>query len=215
MSAVRRLPKGIRPQFPHYDCGPDAPLPICGIDEAGRGPWAGPVYAAAVILDMERPIAGLADSKQLSEARRRDLARLIQDRALAWGIGFASSAEIDAVNILQATGLAMRRAVEALPLTPGFALIDGAYRFALDCPVRPLVKGDALCASIAAASILAKTARDQFMLAAELDHPGYGFAKHKGYGVPEHARALAAQGPCPLHRMSFAPVRAAGRAIGT
>jgi ribonuclease HII len=179
--------------------------PVCGVDEAGRGPWAGPVSAAAVILD--RPIAGLNDSKALSARRREELEPLIKARARAWGVGFASPEEIGRLNILGATGLAMLRAVAALSLIPAFALVDGNYAFALPCPVRTVVKGDSLCASIAAASILAKTARDRLMMEMDALHPGYGFAAHKGYGVPEHAEALARLGPCPIHRMSFAPVR--------
>jgi len=182
-----------------------APGPVCGVDEAGRGPWAGPVSAAAVILD--GPIRGLDDSKALSARRREELEPMIKARARAWAVGFASPEEIGRLNILGATGLAMRRAVEALSLLPAFALVDGNYAFTLPCPVRTVVRGDSLCASIAAASILAKTARDRLMTEMDALHPGYGFAAHKGYGVPEHAEALARLGPCPIHRMSFAPVR--------
>jgi len=182
-----------------------APGPVCGVDEAGRGPWAGPVSAAAVILD--GPIRGLDDSKALSARRREELEPMIKARARAWAVGFASPEEIGRLNILGATGLAMRRALEALSLIPAFALVDGNYAFTLPCPVRTVVRGDSLCASIAAASILAKTARDRLMTEMDALHPGYGFAAHKGYGVPEHAEALARLGPCPIHRMSFAPVR--------
>ncbi len=191
--------------------GPDmsleqgCPGPVCGVDEAGRGPWAGPVSAAAVILGA--PISGLDDSKALSPRRREALEPLIKTQALAWAVGFASPEEIATLNILKATGLAMRRAVEALSLAPAFALVDGNHAFELPCEVRTIIGGDALSASIAAASILAKTARDRLM--AEMDHlyPGYGFAAHKGYGVPEHMAALRRLGPCAIHRMSFAPIR--------
>jgi ribonuclease HII len=179
--------------------------PVCGVDEAGRGPWAGPVSAAAVIL--AGPIPGLDDSKALSARQREDLEPLIKARARAWAVAFASPEEIGTFNILGATGLAMRRAVDALGLLPALALVDGNYAFVLPCPVRTVVGGDAICASIAAASILAKTARDRLMLEMDALHPGYGFATHKGYGVPEHAEALARLGPCPIHRMSFAPIR--------
>jgi ribonuclease HII len=181
------------------------PGPVCGVDEAGRGPWAGPVSAAAVILGA--PISGLDDSKALSPRRREALEPLIKTQALAWAVGFASPEEIATLNILKATGLAMRRAVEALSLAPAFALVDGNHAFELPCEVRTIIGGDALSASIAAASILAKTARDRLM--AEMDHlyPGYGFAAHKGYGVPEHMAALRRLGPCAIHRMSFAPIR--------
>jgi ribonuclease HII len=143
----------------------------------------------------------------LSARQREDLEPLIKARARAWAVGFASPEEIARLNILGATGLAMRRAVEALGLIPDVALVDGNYAFVLPCPVRTVVGGDAICASIAAASILAKTARDRLMVEMDALHPGYGFATHKGYGVPEHAAALARLGPCPIHRMSFAPIR--------
>jgi ribonuclease HII len=180
--------------------------PVCGVDEAGRGPWAGPVCAAAVIL--RDPIPGLNDSKALSARRREALEPAIQAEAVAWGVGFASPEEICALNIVQATGLAMRRAMAAMAVAPAFALVDGAYAFDLPCPVRTVVGGDALCASIAAASILAKTARDRLMLAMDELYPGYGFAAHKGYGVAAHAHALKTLGPCAIHRMEWAPVRA-------
>lgn len=203
------------PRFPHYDLGEAPPAPVCGVDEAGRGPWAGPVCAAAVILNPADPIEGLDDSKALGAEAREALEAEILRRALAVGVAFASVAEIDRMNILQATGLAMRRAVKALQIPPALALIDGSHRFKLSCEVRTLVKGDRLCASIAAASILAKTARDRLMVRLDRRHPGYGFAGHKGYGVPAHARALSALGPCAIHRRSFAPVREAlGRLDG-
>jgi ribonuclease HII len=186
-----------------------SPQPVCGIDEAGRGPWAGPVCAAAVILGNPPEIAGLDDSKKLSAARREALEPEIVAKAVAWGVGFASVEEITALNILAATGLAMRRAVEAMAVAPVFALVDGNYSFALPCPVRTIVGGDGVSASIAAASILAKTARDRLMVRMDETYPGYGFAAHKGYGVAAHARALRRLGPCPIHRPSWAPVRLA------
>ena len=184
------------------------PWPVCGVDEAGRGPWAGPVSAAAVILDPARTPAGLDDSKKLSERRRQALEVEIKASALAWGVGFASVEEIAELNILQATGLAMRRAVEALEVAPAFILVDGSYRFDLPAPVRPVVRGDSLSASIAAASILAKTARDRVMVELDQAWPDYGFAAHKGYHAPVHVEALQRLGPCPAHRLSWAPIRA-------
>ena len=184
------------------------PWPVCGVDEAGRGPWAGPVSAAAVILDPARTPAGLDDSKKLSERRRQALEVEIKASALAWGVGFASVEEIAELNILRATGLAMRRAVEALAVPPAFILVDGSYRFDLPAPVRPVVRGDSLSASIAAASILAKTARDRVMVELDQAWPDYGFAAHKGYHAPVHVQALQRLGPCPAHRMRWAPIRA-------
>jgi ribonuclease HII len=186
----------------------DCPWPVAGVDEAGRGPWAGPVCAAAVILGPEVHIAGLDDSKKLTAARREALVPLIKTRALAWGVGFASAEEICELNILRATGLAMRRAMQGLAVAPVFALVDGNHPFDLGCPVRPVVMGDSLSESIAAASILAKTARDAVMMAMDALHPGYGFAAHKGYGVPEHADALERLGPCAIHRHTWAPIQA-------
>ena len=186
------------------------PGPVCGVDEAGRGPWAGPVSAGAVILDPHNVPAGLNDSKKLTAKARERLEVEIKATALAWGVGLASPQEIDEINILQATGLAMRRAMAALKVTPAFALVDGNYRFDLPCPLRPIVKGDALSASIAAASILAKVERDRIMLAADLEYPQYGFAGHKGYHAASHVAALKTHGPCPIHRMSWAPIRALG-----
>ena len=183
------------------------PAPVCGVDEAGRGPWAGPVSAAAVILRPRARIAGLDDSKKLGAAQREALEPVIKARAIAWAVAFASVEEIATLNILQATGLAMRRAVEALSHAPAFALVDGNYPFALPCPVKTVVGGDGVSASIAAASILAKTARDRLMAALDGEFPGYGFADHKGYGVPAHARALVSLGPCAIHRTTWAPVR--------
>ncbi len=195
--------------------GPDmmleraCPGPVCGVDEAGRGPWAGPVCAAAVILAPDEAIEGLDDSKALSAKQRAALEPVVKTRAVAWAVAFASVEEIGDINILQATGLAMRRAVEALSHAPAFALVDGNYPFALPCPVKTVVKGDAISASIAAASILAKTARDRLMETMDAAYPGYGFAAHKGYGAPHHARALRDLGPCAIHRMTWAPVRLA------
>ena len=203
------MPKAAaKSEGPHLRLERDCPAPVCGVDEAGRGPWAGPVTAAAVILPPRRRIAGLDDSKRLTAAQREALEPEIKARAVAWGVGFASVAEIEVHNILQATGLAMRRAVAALATVPAFALVDGNYAFDLPCPVRVVIGGDALSASIAAASILAKTARDRVMRELDGAHPGYGFASHKGYGVPEHAQALIRLGPCPIHRMTWAPIRA-------
>ena len=194
---------------PHMKLEKTCPAPVCGVDEAGRGPWAGPVFAAAVVLHARRTPKGLNDSKKLSAAQREALEIEIKQRAACWGIGFASVQEIAELNILHATGLAMRRAVEAMHTPPVFALVDGNYAFSLPCPVRTVVRGDGESCSIAAASILAKVARDRLM--AEMDgvYPGYGFAKHKGYGAPRHAEALLELGPCAIHRMTWAPVQLA------
>jgi ribonuclease HII len=186
-----------------------SPGPVCGIDEAGRGPWAGPVSAAAVILKPRKIPKGVDDSKKLSAKRREELEVEIKATAVAWGVGFASVEEIAALNILHATGLAMRRAVEAMAVAPVFALVDGNYRFDLPCEVKTVVGGDALSTSIAAASILAKTARDRLMAEMDEVYPGYGFSGHKGYRAPIHAEALLRLGPCPLHRMTWGPVRLA------
>jgi ribonuclease HII len=185
------------------------PSPVCGIDEAGRGPWAGPVCAAAVILRPRSWPRGVDDSKKLTAGRRAALEAEIKNKALAWGVGFASVEEIASLNIVQATGLAMRRAVQALAVTPVFALVDGAYAFQLPCPVKTVVGGDGISASIAAASILAKTARDRLMAEMDEVYPGYGFAGHKGYRAPVHAEALLRLGPSPIHRLGWAPVRLA------
>lgn len=185
---------------------------ICGIDEAGRGPWAGPVTAGAVILDPAQPIEGLTDSKKLTEKKRAALEPIIKQRVLAWGLGWASPEDIDTLNIRQANHLAMRRAVEALGIVPDTILIDGNDTPAdLPCPARSIIKGDLTEPCISAASILAKTARDRLMIALDTEHPGYGFSAHKGYGTKVHAEALTRLGPCPAHRMSFAPVRRAVR----
>ena len=188
---------------------------ICGVDEAGRGPLAGAVFAAAVILNPARPISGLADSKMLSEKRRDALALMIREHALAWCVAVASVEEIDAINILQATLLAMKRAVEGLGMTPDEVVIDGLHVPKIAMRSRALVQGDRLMAEISAASILAKTARDAEMVAMHQRYPHYGFAQHKGYGTAAHLQALHGHGPCPIHRRSFAPVRAAALAQGS
>lgn len=179
----------------------------CGVDEAGRGPLAGPVVAAAVLLDPLQPVEGLADSKVLSAERRDSLAVVIRARCLACAVAEASVEEIDQLNILQATLLAMRRAVEALRVRPEYALIDGNQMPRLPIPGRTIVAGDASEPCISAASILAKTARDAMMQVLDAQHPGYGFARHMGYATPEHLSSLARLGPCKMHRRSFAPVR--------
>ncbi|WP_306478153.1 ribonuclease HII [Methyloversatilis sp.] len=178
-----------------------------GVDEAGRGPLCGPVYAAAVILDPTRPIDGLNDSKKLSEKKREALAPLIRERALAWAVGVATVEEIDRLNILHASMLAMRRAVEGLGVPPDEVLIDGnRVPSGLVVPARAIVGGDASEPAISAASILAKTGRDHEMKALALLYPQYGIARHKGYPTPEHLAALREHGPSPIHRRSFAPV---------
>lgn len=183
---------------------------VCGVDEAGRGPLAGSVFAAAVILPPRHRIKGLDDSKKkLSEAQREKLFPQIQEKALAWSIAFATHEEIDRINILQATMLAMQRAVAGLHTPPELALIDGNRAPQLGCAVQTIIGGDALQACISAASILAKVARDRELLQHHETWPDYGFARHKGYGTPEHLSALKRLGPCPIHRNSFAPVRMA------
>ncbi len=176
---------------------------ICGVDEAGRGPLAGPVCAAAVILPPNLEIPGLTDSKKLSDKRRRELYPVIMEQAIAYGIGFASHEEIDEINILQATFLAMERALAQLKVKPELALIDGNRQKDFGVPVETVIKGDSLSASIAAASILAKVTRDDIMLAMAQEHPGYGFEIHKGYGTKAHYEALRNLGPSPIHRMTF------------
>lgn len=180
----------------------------CGVDEAGRGPLAGPVFAAAVILDPRHAIAGLTDSKALSASKRECLARDIKTRALAWAIAFASVEEIDQLNILQASLLAMRRAVETLALRPDEVLVDGLHCPKLSMPVRAVVRGDACVQQISAASILAKTARDAFMRELHLQYPQYGLDRHKGYCTLQHLQAIESFGVTPAHRRSYAPVRA-------
>lgn len=196
--------------------GPDMMLelacgqgPVCGVDEAGRGPWAGPVSAGAVILDPDRIPKGLNDSKKLSAKARAALEEEIKAVAISWCVGMASIEEIAELNILHAAGLAMRRAVEGLSVKPVFALVDGNYRFVLPCEVKTVVKGDSLSCSIAAASILAKEARDRIMVEMDAVYPGYGFAGHKGYHAPIHAEGLRRLGPSPIHRLGWAPVKAA------
>ena len=176
---------------------------ICGIDEAGRGPLAGPVCAAAVILPEGLEIPGLNDSKKLTDKKRRELFPIIEEQALAYGIGWASQEEIDDINILQATFLAMSRAVEQLNILPDLALVDGNRAPTLDLPVETVVKGDSLSASIAAASVLAKVSRDDVMLRMAEEYPGYGFEVHKGYGTKAHYEALRTFGPSPIHRRTF------------
>jgi len=182
---------------------------ICGVDEAGRGPWAGPVSAGAVILDPARVPPGLDDSKKLTARAREALEIEIKQHAIAWGVGFASVEEIAELNILHAAGLAMRRAIEALSVTPVYALVDGNYRFKLPCEVKTVVKGDSISCSIAAASILAKVARDRLMVEMDNLYPGYGFAGHKGYHAQIHVEALRTLGPCEIHRRGWEPVRLA------
>ena len=183
---------------------------LAGVDEAGRGPLAGPVAVAAVILDPAQRIDGLGDSKVLTETRREALFPLIQSRSLAWSIVLVHADEIDRLNILQATMAGMRRAVAALAVPPSRVLVDGnRVPSGLGIEAEAIVKGDAKVAAISAASILAKVARDRWMLELDAAHPEYGFAAHKGYPTPEHLEALRRLGPCPAHRRSFAPVRAA------
>lgn len=180
---------------------------ICGVDEAGRGPLAGPVYAAAVVLNPRRPIDGLADSKALTAARREDLAEAIRTRAKAWCIGIATVQEIDSLNILQASMLAMHRAVMGLGVVPDLAKVDGNRAPVLACQVETVVGGDAIVPAISAASILAKTARDEALRRLHEQYPQYAFDQHKGYGTALHLERLRLHGACPEHRRSFAPVR--------
>ena len=176
---------------------------ICGVDEAGRGPLAGPVCAAAVILPPHLQIPGLNDSKKLSDKRRRELFPVIKEQALAWGIGFASEQEIDEINILQATFLAMRRALDQLEIKPDLALIDGNRATDFGLPVETVIHGDGLSANIAAASVLAKVSRDDIMIRLAEEFPQYGFEIHKGYGTKAHYQALEQFGACRIHRQSF------------
>ena len=184
-------------------------LIIAGVDEVGRGPLAGPVVTAAVILNPDNPIVGLADSKKLTERRRESLVPLIKEHALAWAMGRAEPDEIDELNILQASLIAMKRAVEALSIVPEHVLVDGIHAPKLNCPVTTIIKGDQSEPAIAAASILAKVARDQEMIALEEQYPGYGFAKHKGYPTKQHQQALLTLGVTDIHRRSFGPVHKA------
>lgn len=183
-----------------------------GVDEAGRGPLAGPVVAAAVILDRRHGIRGIADSKVLAPEEREALALKIRARSVAWGVGWADACEVDALNILQATLLAMRRALLALRCEPAHVIVDGDRcpnlgGLAFDCTIEAVVAGDASVTCVGAASILAKVERDRYMCELSSRYPGYGFEQHKGYGTPEHLAALDRLGPCPLHRRSFAPVQ--------
>jgi ribonuclease HII len=180
---------------------------VAGVDEAGRGPLAGDVFAAAVILDEQRPIEGLADSKKLTAKRREELAQIIETDCLAWSVASACVQEIDTLNILQATMLAMKRAVEGLSLIPTHVQIDGISAPKLQIPVQTIIKGDQTIAAISAASILAKTSRDRSLVDLHERYPGYGFDQHKGYGTALHLKRLQELGPCPAHRRSFAPVR--------
>ena len=176
---------------------------ICGVDEAGRGPLAGPVCAAAVILPEHLQIPGLTDSKKLTDKKRRELYPIIKEQAIAYGIGFASEKEIDEINILQATFLAMQRALDQLSVRPDLALIDGNREKDFGLPVKTVVKGDSLSANIAAASVLAKVTRDDLMEKMALEYPQYQFEIHKGYGTKAHYAALTEHGPSPIHRMTF------------
>ena len=182
-------------------------LRVCGVDEAGRGPLAGPVYAAAVVLDPDRKIRGLKDSKLLTAEIREELSIKIKERALAFAVAHASVEEIDRLNILRAALLAMRRAVESLGMLPDEALIDGTFCPELPCPSRAIIGGDRRRNAISAASILAKTARDAEMRRLHERYPLYGFAGHKGYSTPDHLAMLERHGPCEIHRRSFEPVR--------
>jgi ribonuclease HII len=195
--------------MPHFDFESAAladSLIVCGIDEAGRGPWAGPVVAAAVVLDAARIPAGLNDSKKLTEARREALFEPIMQTSWV-GVGIVGAPRIDEVNILQATFEAMGAAVAGLPSPPHLALVDGNRAPPLSIRVRTITRGDAISLSIAAASIIAKVTRDRIMTALDLVHDGYGFAQHKGYGTRAHHAALSRLGACPIHRMSFTPIR--------
>ena len=185
------------------ECRAEGYTVICGVDEAGRGPLAGPVCAAAVILPRGHQIPGLNDSKKLTDKKRRELFPLIKEQAVAYGIGLASHEEIDEINILQATYLAMERAIAQLEGKADLALIDGNRAKDFGMAVRTVVKGDSLSASIAAASILAKVTRDDLMVEMAQEYPGYGFEVHKGYGTKAHYEALRNMGPCPIHRMTF------------
>ena len=210
MANRKRAAAASLPLFAADSADVSLPGPVAGVDEAGRGPLAGPVAVAAVVLDPARPIAGLNDSKQLSEARREALYPQIIEHALAWHIEFVSAGEIDRLNILQATLEGMRRAVCALRPAAALARVDGnRLPHGLPCPAEAVVGGDALDPAIMAASILAKVARDRAMRALHAEYPQYGFDRHKGYPSAAHLAALAAHGPCPQHRRSFAPVRLA------
>lgn len=211
----RRSSGRVEPALPQLTLRFETAGLIAGVDEAGRGPLAGPVVAAAVILDERAPIDGLADSKVLTAARRERLSEEIRVKALAWCVAEASVAEIDTINILQATMLAMRRAVEGLRLKPAKVLVDGNRLPTLRVPAEAIVKGDATVAAISAASILAKVHRDSWCRQLHERFPHYGFAGHKGYATAEHLAALKQHGACPEHRQSFAPVREAALSMLT
>jgi len=200
-------------RLPERALRPNPPASVqafrCGVDEAGRGPLAGAVYAAAVLLNPAKPIAGLADSKVLSEKKRNQLEEVIRRDALCYAVAFATVEEIDQMNILQAALLAMKRAVESLTLVPDAAIVDGLHIPQIALPATAMVDGDQHVAEISAASILAKNVRDREMVRLCSVYPGYGFSQHKGYGTRLHMEALQRQGPCVIHRTSFAPVRAA------
>lgn len=176
---------------------------ICGIDEAGRGPLCGPVVAAAVILKKDDHIEGVNDSKKLTEKKREELFEIIKERAVAWSVGIVDEETIDRINILEATRLAMKRAVEGLRQKPDFALVDAEKKVPIDVPYSPIIKGDALSESIAAASIIAKVTRDHMIIELDKEYPEYGFAKNKGYGTKEHTEAILKYGLCKAHRRSF------------
>lgn len=182
---------------------------IAGVDEVGRGPLAGPVMACAVILDSKKPIAGLKDSKKLSENKRVALSQMIKETAICWAIGVASVEEIDEINILQATLLAMKRAVDSLSIIPKQVLVDGNRCPKIAIPAKAIIGGDNTVIEISAASIIAKVTRDALMIELDLVYPEYGFARHKGYGTKEHLAALTKFGPCDIHRTSFSPVKLA------
>ena len=184
-------------------CYADGVNVICGVDEAGRGPLAGPVCASAVILPAHLDIPGLTDSKKLTDKKRRELFPVIQEQAIAWGIGMASCEEIDEINILQATFLAMQRALEQLNVRPDLVLIDGNRAKDFGLPVKTVIKGDSLSMNIAAASVLAKVTRDDWMIRMAQNYPQYAFEIHKGYGTKAHYAALTEFGPCPIHRKTF------------
>ncbi len=201
---MRKKPLTVQTALFEFDDAVRVHVPVfCGVDEAGRGPLAGDVYAAAVILQPDARIAGLNDSKKIPEARREDMVAEIKAKSVAWSIAFATVKEIEQLNILQATMLAMRRAVEGLAVTPQLAVIDGNQVPHLQIPVQPFVGGDAKSASVAAASVLAKTARDATLRELDTLYPMYGFAKHKGYGTKAHYDAIRQYGMCPAHRPSF------------
>lgn len=197
--------------MPHFEIEHSlGPTRICGVDEAGRGPWAGPVVAAAAMFRAGDAVpAGLNDSKKLSKRARENLFVQLSESGIPHGIGIASAQEIDQLNIWQATQLAMRRAVSAMPEAPEFALIDGNLKpTGFLCPTRPVIGGDGISLSIAAASIFAKVTRDRIMEEYAHEYPHYGFERHAGYGTKQHQEALASLGPCPIHRVSYAPIRA-------